>query len=609
MKTFRLISIVFLLALLAAACGREASERMDVADSLMTERPDSALYILRSVTPEMRSGQAQEARYDMLLTDALYRCEADSLLSDSVIGVATDYYELRNDNLNAARALWLAGIVASKIGSQSMATVKFLRAEKYALRVTSDNMRLGLIYRSLGESFSEFYDIRTSLEYLKKAYHHFKKTDSSLHSGYAAAEAAARCLDLRAFDDLKTYSDLAAEIADSIGNDDLLVAARCVLARSYVRQGKYDEAIGIYEPLLSFDSFEFQEEDYMNLGLCYLMVGDRERAEECNRKVTSFEDGFNIIELNKNIIDGNLDNATGLMRATIEDLDSIRNSIWTRNDISTINDFYREEDNRMNSRLETERYHFWIVTFTLILLTVIAIAIFTYRRQLNRKILMKAVLDAETLRKAISNIENALSEKDKALKHRAEEMDSIRGMLHDKEREVENLTSDISRLDGEKIRLSDELTLRERRIKLLDRERKTTLAELHDALSKRFGTIDRLLDCYFQTGGTHTETKTLIKQIKLEVENFIDSKETLVEIMDSANSCLDGLIDRFREDFPELNDNYVSFFTLCALGFSNNAITILQQTTISTVYNRRSKLKNAIKNSGCENSKQYLRYL
>ncbi len=80
---------------------------------------------------------------------------------------------------------------------------------------------------------------------------------------------------------------------------------------------------------------------------------------------------------------------------------------------------------------------------------------------------MKAVLDAETLRKAISNIENALSEKDKALKHRAEEMDSIRGMLHDKEREVENLTSDISRLDGEKIRLSDELTLRERRIKLL----------------------------------------------------------------------------------------------------------------------------------------------
>lgn len=79
--------------------------------------------------------------------------------------------------------------------------------------------------------------------------------------------------------------------------------------------------------------------------------------------------------------------------------------------------------------------------------------------------------------------------------------------------------------------------------------------------------------------------------------------------MDSANSCLDGLIDRFREDFPELNDNYVSFFTLCALGFSNNAITILQQTTISTVYNRRSKLKNAIKNSGCENSKQYLRYL
>ena len=76
MKTFRLISIVFLLALLAAACGREASERMDVADSLMTERPDSALEILRSVTPEMRSGQAQEARYDMLLTDALYRCSA-----------------------------------------------------------------------------------------------------------------------------------------------------------------------------------------------------------------------------------------------------------------------------------------------------------------------------------------------------------------------------------------------------------------------------------------------------------------------------------------------------------------------------------------------------
>lgn len=206
-----------------------------------------------------------------------------------MIGVAVDYYERRDDAPAAARAHYLAGIVDSKAQRNTDAAVHMLMAEKFALQDSTDHFLAGLVYRGLANCYEEFYELETAREYLIKAYGEFLKTDSLLHAGYVAVQASRRSLDLLEYDEITRYAKSATDIARKIGNDNLLTAAKITEARAYVRQRKYGDAIELYEELLTYESNEFIEEDYMNLGLAYLMTGENELADQCNANVSSYE--------------------------------------------------------------------------------------------------------------------------------------------------------------------------------------------------------------------------------------------------------------------------------------------------------------------------------
>lgn len=610
MKTFRLISIVFLLALLAAACGREASGRMDIADSLMTERPDSALEILRSVTPEMRSGRAQEARYDMLLTDALYRCDADSLLSDSVIGVAVDYYERRDDAPAAARAHYLAGIVDSKAQRNTDAAVHMLMAEKFALQDSTDHFLAGLVYRGLANCYEEFYELETAREYLIKAYGEFLKTDSLLHAGYVAVQASRRSLDLLEYDEITRYAKSATDIARKIGNDNLLTAAKITEARAYVRQRKYGDAIELYEELLTYESNEFIEEDYMNLGLAYLMTGENELADQCNANVSSYESGFNTIELNRLIIEGDTHKANDLLLETVEKLDSVRNTVWTRNNIAAVNNFYKRQDRNLTESVKKAKAFNWYILIGCILILTLAATTFLYLRQRAKKSLLQALNDAELLKTTLSNTlqerDRSMLDNERTLSEKEDAILSMRTSLDRSDEENKTLKAHVSELERRDDELSADLDrLKTEEAHRMSQERRVR-KDFGKQILKRFAIIDTMLDTYYKFKGSASELESLGKSIQKELDIFIGNGDTLKAFIQTANFRHYGVIDRLRTEFPRLNDTDVTFFALASLGLSNTAIALLIGCPINSVYNRRSKLKGIFETVSKKCSKEFL---
>lgn len=87
-----------LIALLPSCATREGRHRMDMVDSLINDQPDSALKLLLAMPLNQHRGGANEARYNMLLTEAAYKSDGitlpdsiNPLLTDSIIGISVSY--------------------------------------------------------------------------------------------------------------------------------------------------------------------------------------------------------------------------------------------------------------------------------------------------------------------------------------------------------------------------------------------------------------------------------------------------------------------------------------------------------------------------------------
>lgn len=129
------------------------------ADSLMEAHPDSALFILESISSPQKLPRADRALYALLLTQAKYK-NYIALEDDSLIKTAVEYYGDRKKSLYAAKAHYYWGATYRDMGYTSFAVEEFLTAIR--LMPVEDEF-LAMIYDNLAEAYKkdDLYDVAT----------------------------------------------------------------------------------------------------------------------------------------------------------------------------------------------------------------------------------------------------------------------------------------------------------------------------------------------------------------------------------------------------------------------------------------------------------------
>ena len=160
--------IGFILLTNVFACQRETIYplAMQKAESLMNTRPDSALQILKTISqPEKLTGQEQ-ADYALLLTQARSRNRITAT-SDSLIRIATDYFQDSNDNARKAKAFLYLGDVYMDMQNH----VEAMKALKQAEEVLDDAEAgvQSLIYSNLAYLNRESSNYELAWKYYQKA--------------------------------------------------------------------------------------------------------------------------------------------------------------------------------------------------------------------------------------------------------------------------------------------------------------------------------------------------------------------------------------------------------------------------------------------------------
>lgn len=166
------ITILLLLVSTLFSCrpNRQSISNLEHAESLLDQRPDSALIFLNKITPSSLSGE-DYARYCLLMTQARDK-NGLPLTSDSLISVAVEYYNDKSDLHAKAKTYFYAGRVNQDMQNSKQAMEYFLRAADFAEEYGKDNKLLYLTYYYLGDLyFSEnLYD--SALKMDRKALHY-----------------------------------------------------------------------------------------------------------------------------------------------------------------------------------------------------------------------------------------------------------------------------------------------------------------------------------------------------------------------------------------------------------------------------------------------------
>ena len=275
MKKYRLHSLLpALLMIISAVACRDVNENALVtAENLMMEHPDSALSVLESIDGSCLTGELQ-ARHALLLSQAYDKNYID-LTSDSLISIATDYYEKHGNDRHRLMAYLYKGIVQFNAKDYTNSIVSLTMAENVAQQL-NDCFYLGRIYNTMGDLYNATYNSDAQLQCRKLAVEQFDKVADKEYYKWAVLELASAYTDAG-------EPDKCLDILDSLvgvsGNDSLF-AADCMEAAitPLIRTGNYNRAKIVTDSLKKIPSYILSANNNANLVRCYLSSGQLDSA-------------------------------------------------------------------------------------------------------------------------------------------------------------------------------------------------------------------------------------------------------------------------------------------------------------------------------------------
>ncbi len=148
--------------MLAACSGRESRVLLDDVASYISERPDSALTVLRSIDTDVLNGKKANAQYALLYSMALDKNVID-VTNDSLISIATNWYDRHGSADESLKAFYYHGRVRQNAGDNEGAMEHFVRAEAFADKAEDDYAK-GILFNAMGRVYMNAFDTRKAYE-------------------------------------------------------------------------------------------------------------------------------------------------------------------------------------------------------------------------------------------------------------------------------------------------------------------------------------------------------------------------------------------------------------------------------------------------------------
>lgn len=567
MPSRTLIILLFIIpGLLSCLRNPEADRVMDHAEAIIEEHPDSALALMQSLDRRKLSHRAQNARRALLLSLAMHKNYID-VTDDSLIAIADDYYSASDDLHCRMLARFCHGIVQFNSGRYPDAIVSALRAESDATALR-DTLWLARTNELMSDIYYETYMFDDAAKHRKIAASFYQKSGKRLNELYAILDYSISDTGLNGIqkqlllDSIKTVSR-----KDAI---DSLLEAKCLSASisNAVNNDDFDRAISYLDTLSIYNNvYNLSAQDYIYLSIAFVSNGDYDNFKKFqNIGLASRPSSSNIasaisgqIVYFKEI--GDFKSAQLYSDSLLKYQNEIVTEVLKLPVSNAVNQYYNVVNRHSNTK--ANRYKIitlWSVTVAIILIIILCISIYIYKRYKN-KVITKQIAEIASLtdRLTFYNISNERANEKLALK----------------ERDYSKLKTDLGK-----------------------------------SFVNQYASINRLCETFFEAddSSSNVNRKIIFDKVKEEIA-IIRSEDNINQLLNNINFYFDNLLLELKHDVPKISDSDILLYALTFLDFSPKTICLTMGIKLPSYYSKRKRLKNKILEAVPDGADKYLRIL
>jgi len=536
-KRLALILIVTGFLLFGVSCRFQANKVEPVlerAEALLETHPDSALVILNEISNPQSLQKSLYYEYFLVQIQAKYKNYED-ITTDSLVFTIRDYYADRNNIEKAALATFYSGRVYQEQKDYENALEQFLNTRKMLERSNNLNLK-GLCQNAIGDIYSkQLLNEKAVIEYKLS----------------------------------KEYFQQAEEFKNEIITCDLI-------GNSFLFKGKTDSAFTYYNEALDLATkYNFAEEQasiLMNTGVAYREIGKFEQAQNCFKEAMEYPtDSVFRAKLYTNSADilqlqGKNDSAIVYLKKALTYVPKLKNNYVAANIYKR---WSAAEENKSNYKEAVEKY------------------------KLYSKHLAKII--NENKNGAILEIEKKYNFQ--LIKNQNKQL------LIDKQRILLLSLVVLLILALLILLMLRRSVLKERKLKEADRKI-YQMQEMARNFNEKENSYRSILIRHFEILKKAALLEGYLKKVDKGNDKYLLQKFNEVVygekslnwdvLYQKLNELGNGIFDRIKTDYPQLNDSEFRVCCLAYVDFDNTEIALILNYRVSTVEVKKSSIRKKL---------------
>ena len=565
----RIIITVCLTIIIFAIVGCDrhsgASEKLNLAESLMDSKPDSALSILNAVNVETLNGKKDKARYALLKSMALDKNYIDTTSLD-ILQPAIDYYLRKGTADEKLRTYYYQGRIYQNRENNDSAMQSFMRGREYCGQA-SDTLTMANLLVAQGTilyttyKFDDF--IKVNLE-AAELYRESRRPDYEILSLANVLDGSIQNGDKNLADSIMSIAhskvSINPEYASAISPYVLLYA---------ITFGKRDEIVDVLNYYNSGDTIEDMTK--IDIAQAYSKIGDAYNAKRFIDLIDSSSDvrhSLKYYAVITDILEQNGDYADALeaYRNFSTTIDSIHQNIFSH-DLLFAQERHEMEKSNLLKLQKRDRFIWLSLCVAFVLLIIIGYIYYRYRLSRARNLLeeqenKRLQLEQENLKKENENLElrNHQAELEKQNLQQTNEKLELERHNAVLEKQKAELECERQSLAAENLRLKiEQLEIESTSLKEILNKRKDLAKPIEEAIKIRIEMLNGLLAAQI------TDNNAYAKSYGDWKDKLIQDKD---EFMNTTRLAFKASHPRFIEYLEDhgLTESEINYVCLYAIG-------------------------------------------
>ena len=559
----RTVIYTLLLATLCMGCGGTLSMReLEHLEARMNDAPDSVLAVL-TATDMPRWGE-RRALYALLTVQAQDKSYID-VADDSLIRVATRYYDRKGLPLRRLQAFYYQGRVYANTGLSHEAMTAYTRAEEFVDEVDAP-YPVGLLYAQMGVLYGNDYDYQRALDNTEKAFCCFEKAGKERLLYITKCNMGLSHLNKLQFSQADSLLNEVLAWGETHNDTYIVGSTLTPLLRSYDATANIEalDSLFIRYPVHTLPK---NTATYSIIAHYYALKEDRVASEDALEQAwqmsTTAEDTAKL--WNKSYLVGKLLGDKDMALRSHEHLlahqDSVVRVTLQQPLIASQRDHYETRLKVEELRNQQQRYLMrGAAVVALMVAVVLGIYVRRFLRNKNRQLIEQIEL-ADELRLTIYNKEQALEE------------------VHH-ELSAQRLTYDT------KLHIMNQ--------------------QISQLFKARYQLLDELSKTYYEGTANKSEKDKVYKKVLTEIER-LSVDEEFAQLEDIINEYCDNVMAHIRAELPKMFSE-IDYHLLCCfyIGFSGKTISVFTGIEANQIPVYKQRLRSKISKSNAPNKQLML---